>query len=227
MNTYTTKELTIRTWPDFERLFSQGNGWDFCWCMHFQRSRTLPKNKWRRTRAERGVRNRLEKKELVEKGRARGIMVYTNGEPVGWCQYGSREELPRIDNKRNYRSLSFEDGAKNLWRIPCFVVDKKHRRRGVATAALKAALEAIRKRGGGVVEAYPSIPWDELCRARVRRCGHAPAFGNESTHGTLSMFEKQGFKVVGPYGLNNVVVRRIVAGGKERGRDGRSDKHQS
>ena len=225
MNTYTTKELTIRTWPDFERLFSQGNGWDFCWCMHFQRPRTLPKNKWRRTRTERGVRNRREKKELVEKGRARGILVYANGEPVGWCQYGPQQELPRIDHKRNYRSSLFEDGAKKLWRIPCFVVDKQHRRRGVATAALKAALEAIRNRGGGVVEAYPIIPWEELCRARVRHCGHAPAFGNASTHGTLSMFQKQGFKVVGPCGLNNVVVRKMVAGGKGRGRDFRGDEN--
>src|SRR5215469_894674 len=41
---YTTKELSKKTWPDFERLFSQKNGWDFCWCMHFHRPRGLPKN---------------------------------------------------------------------------------------------------------------------------------------------------------------------------------------
>lgn len=78
-----------------------------------------------------------------------------------------------------------------------------------------------------MVQVYPIIPWEELCRARVRRCGHAPAFGNESTHGTLSMFQKQGFKVVGPFGLNNVVVCKTVAGGKGRGRDFRRDKNQS
>src|SRR5262245_16364098 len=100
---YTTKELTVRTWPDFVSLFSKGNGWDFCWCMHFQRPRTLPKGQRRRTRAERGVRNRRQKKELVEQGLAHGILVYAKGEPVGWCQYGPREELSRIDNKRNYR----------------------------------------------------------------------------------------------------------------------------
>jgi hypothetical protein len=67
--------------------------------------------------------------------------------------------------------------------------------------------------GEGVVEAYPIIPWEELFRARIRRCGHAPALGNESTHGTLSMFEKQGLKVLGPYGVSNVVVRKTVGGG--------------
>ena len=76
---YTTKELTVRTWPDFVSLFSKGNGWDFCLCMNFQRPRTLPKGHWRRTRAERGVRNRRQKKELVEKGLAHGILVYAKG----------------------------------------------------------------------------------------------------------------------------------------------------
>src|SRR5438874_6559675 len=161
---YTTKELSKRTWPDFARLFSQGNGWDFCWCMHFQRARSLTKGKRLRRRAERGVRNRREKKEMVESGRSHGILVYVEGEPVGWCQYGLKEELPRIDNSRNYRvlgrelarglgrGLAVKGKAQRLWRITCFVVDKKYRRRGIAAAALKAALKAIRKKGGGVVE---------------------------------------------------------------------------
>jgi hypothetical protein len=152
---YTTKELTIKTWPDFERLSWQGNGWDFCWCMHFQRPQTLPKNRWQHTRADQGLRNRWEKKEPVEQGHAHGILIYANGEPVGWCQYGPREELPRIDNERHYRALRLEDGEKKLWRITCFVTDKMQRRRGIAT--LRAALAAIRKRGGGVVELIQSF----------------------------------------------------------------------
>ena len=207
---YTTKELSKNTWPDFERLFSQKNGWDFCWCMHFHRPRSLPKSQSLHSRAERGVRNRREKRELVEKGCSHGILVYAKGEPIGWCQYGPKEELPRFDNSRNYRGLALERGKVNLWRITCFVVDKKYRKRGVASVALKAALEAIRNKGGGLVEAFPLIQWEELCRSRIRRCGHAPAFGNMSTHGTLSMFEKEGFKAVAPFGITNVVVRRTV-----------------
>lgn len=206
---YTTKELSRKTWPDFEKLFSQGNGWDFCWCMHFPRPCALPRNQWRTTRAERGVRNRRQKKELVDRGRAHGILVYANGEPMGWCQYGPREELPRIDNSRNYQGLARTSRAE-LWRITCFVVEKRYRKRGAATAALKAALEAIKSKGGGLVEAYPIIPWEELRRGRIARCGHAPTFGNASTHGTMSMFEKQGFKIVCPFGNSNVVMRRTV-----------------
>ena len=166
--------------------------------MHFHRPRSLPKNKRLRTRAERGVRNRREKRELVEKGCSHGILVYADGEPVGWCQYGPKEELPRIDNSLKYRDLAPEDGVERLWRITCFVVDNKYRRRGVASAALRAALEAIRNRGGGIVEAYPIAHW------------RAGTFGNESTHGTASMFEKQGFKAVAPFGGTNVLMRRTV-----------------
>ena len=199
---YTTRELSSKTWPDFEKLFSQGNGFDFCWCMHFQRPRSLPKQEWLPTRRERGKRNRREKKALVEKNRAHGILVYAEGEPVGWCQYGPRDELPRIDNSRKYRALASEIKRDQLWRITCFAVVRKYRRRGVATAALKAALRAIKRRGGGLVEAYPIGRWQSR------------AFGNESVHGTQSMFEKAGFKVAAPLAntrfSTHVLMRRII-----------------
>ena len=121
---------------------------------------------------------------------------------MGWCQYGPKDELPRIDNSRKYRGLTPEGTPDRLWRITCFAVLKKYRRLGVATAALKAALEAIRKKGGGLVEAYPITRWEPR------------AFGNESTHGTVSMFEQEGFKAVAPFGStrysSHVLMRRTV-----------------
>ena len=200
--TYTTKELSKTTWPDFERLFSQGNGFDFCWCMHFQRARLQSAGARLRTRVERAARNRRDKRELVEREGAHGILVYADGEPVGWCQYGPCDELPRIDHSRKYQQVAPKVTRENLWRITCFAVLKKYRRRGVASAALKAALEAIRKKGGGLVEAYPIRLWETR------------AFGNESTHGTASMFEKEGFKPVAPFGptrfSTHVLMRRRV-----------------
>lgn len=195
--TYRTKELSPKTWPDFERLFQRPGGWSHCWCVHFQRACGLPKNQQLRSRAERAVRNRRQKLELVQQGRAHGILVYANGEAVGWCQFGRREELPRIDNRRPYRGLA-PDRDEKLWRITCFVVATTHRRRGIASAALKAALDAIKSDGGGLVEAYPLNRW--LSRA----------FGNESTPGVLSMFEKEGFKVVAPFGTTRFSTRVLV-----------------
>lgn len=200
---YLAKELSTKTWPDFEKLFLKqaqvGDGW-WCWCTHHHTSSySLPENAQPRTRVERAVKNRQKKRELVEKGLAHGILVYANGEPVGWCQYGPREELPRTDHTVKYRKLALENGNSKLWRITCFVVDEKYRRRGVARAALNAALEAIRNKGGGLVEAYPVSKTDQG--------------SNYLCTGTATMFERAGFKTVVPYGegrTTTVVMRRTI-----------------
>jgi GNAT superfamily N-acetyltransferase len=200
---FSTKELSIQTWPDFEKLFLKqgvvGDGW-WCWCTHHHvSSYSLPENQQPRTMAERAVRNRQKKRELVEKGCAHGILVYSDGEPVGWCQYGSGDELPRLDNAVNYRRLALEDGGERLWRITSFVVDKEYRRRGVAGAGLRAALEAIWKKGGGLVEAYPASETDQG--------------SNYIYCGIVSMFEKAGFKTTAQLATGRtatVVMRRTI-----------------
>jgi len=50
------------------------------------------------SRAKLIERNRRDKKTLVKQGQSHGILVYAHGEPVGWCQFGPSQELPRIDN---------------------------------------------------------------------------------------------------------------------------------
>ena len=193
---YSTKELTKNTLPDFERLFKKhpAPGAFMCWCMYHQRARPLSASKQPLSRVKRAARNRQQKRELVENGCSHGILVYSKEEPVGWCQYGSKEELPRIDNDRSYRKLDPEGDIRRLWRITCFVVDKKYRKRGVAGAALIAALEAIGNKGGGLVEAYPIIRWGAY----------------REYLGTVSMFKKEGFKIVAPFGKSNVVMRRNI-----------------
>jgi len=145
------------------------------------------------------VRNHRQKAELVEKGCAHGILVYAKGEPIGWCQYGPREELPRADNTQKYRRLALEKGADKLWRITCFIVDRNYRERGVASEALKAALETIRKKGGGLVEAYPVSETDQ--GSNYMYCG------------TVGMFEKAGFKTIASLATGRtptVVMRRTI-----------------
>ncbi|OLD11550.1 MAG: hypothetical protein AUI50_06330 [Crenarchaeota archaeon 13_1_40CM_2_52_14] len=199
---YSSKELSAKTWPDLARLFEKpeiGDAW-WCWCtFHHVSSFSTPEHKPARTRAERAGKNRRNKESLVKNDRAHGVIVYANGEPVGWCQYGRREDLPRLDHSRNYQSLSPKDKNEKLWRITCFVVDKNYRRSGVASTALKAALESIRIKGGGLVEAIP-----------VSKTDQGPGY---MYTGTVSMFEKAGFKIVGPFGTgrtSTVVMRRVI-----------------
>jgi GNAT superfamily N-acetyltransferase len=190
---YTSRELSTRTWGDFERLFLKKSEQGGCWCMIFHRTGSQSKRE-HLTKEQRTARNRRDKKELVAKGCSHGILVYSDGEPVGWCQYGGKDELPRIDAGRIYKKLSLDSGCNRLWRITCFWVDRRHRNHGVATAGLKAALDSIRKKGGGLVEAYPA----------TRKGFPADWFG------TLSMFKKEGFALVAPFGKDNVLVRRRI-----------------
>jgi GNAT superfamily N-acetyltransferase len=186
--------LSAGTWGDFEKLFlrkSKGGG---CWCMIFHQLGRLPKAEKGGMTRGRAAKSRREKRALVKKGTSHGILVYANAGPVGWCQYGPREELPRIDAGTIYRRLAIDHNGQRLWRITCFWVDRTHRTQGVARTALAAALESIGKKGGGLVEAYP---------AKVK------GFPADWT-GTLSMFRKEGFDVVAPYGKSNVLVRRTV-----------------
>jgi hypothetical protein len=144
---YLTRGLSKKTWPDFERLFGThpAPGAYPCWCMHNHLSGRETKGNGE-SRASRVEKNRQRKKALVEGGCSHGILVYAQGEPVGWCQYGLRNELPRIDSNPKYRKLTPANHGKRLWRIACFVVHRKYRRCGVASTALKAALAAIQRR---------------------------------------------------------------------------------
>jgi hypothetical protein len=78
---FTTKELSRRTWDDFEKLFAEGTGWGRCACLH-QGQRASPKQA--RTWAEQRDANLHTKRRLVEQGRAHGILVYHAGAPIGW-----------------------------------------------------------------------------------------------------------------------------------------------
>src|SRR2546427_4223892 len=148
---YTTRELSIRTLSDFETLAAKQGG---CWCIFYQRANPLRRGT---TSQEWKKRNRADKQALVRKGRSHAILVYEGKTPIGWCQYGIREELPRIDARRTYRKVAPPVSASKLWRITCFFVAPKHRGHGVAKLALNAALRSIRDQGGGVVEAYPVV----------------------------------------------------------------------
>jgi GNAT superfamily N-acetyltransferase len=213
--TYQTRELSKQTWPDFEKLFSRGNGWDFCWCMAFHNAPRASRTEFR-TRREVSVRNHQDKKDLLDQGAAHGVLVYADGEPVGWCQYGSSQELCGRSPAEPPSS------EQQVWRITCFVVDRKHRRKGVAGVALRAALEAIRNKGGGLVEAYPVACWTDGTTGSeqavyVGEVGPvAPAwggFGNVSTSGVVSMFEKEGFAPVAVCGPASARVRAYGADG--------------
>ena len=146
----TTRMLTQQTWGDFAALVEANNGvWGGCWCMGFH-----PEGVGKGRSVEG---NRDAKRRHVERGTVHQVLVYDGDRCVGWCQFGVPPELPNIKSRRVY-----EQGMQDPpdWRIGCIFTSSKDRGKGVASAAVAAALDEIRRAGGGVVEAYPEQTQD-------------------------------------------------------------------
>ncbi|MCW6169511.1 MAG: hypothetical protein LVQ96_08470 [Thermoplasmatales archaeon] len=188
---YSIGDLDSRSWPKFEELFNKYNGvQSSCWCVYYHRKLPIPRIK----RGEERVSNHDLKKKLIEEGKSRSVLVYYNESVVASCQYGTFEELPRIENSQRYSNLRITDDNAKKWRITCFFVDTHHRHIGVAKFALDGVLERIARNGGGLVEAYP-VKWKGAY---------------ELWFGSIHMFTERGFRVVSDFGKNNVLVRRNI-----------------
>jgi len=185
---FSVKPLDEHSWPDFAQLVEKHNGvWGGCWCMAFHEKKEGSTNSF--------LKNRSEKECRVREGRAHAALVLDGSIAVGWCQFGSTDELPRIKHKREYQK-----GLTQLpdWRITCFFVDREYRGKGVSSVALEGALNEIAKLGGGVVESFPEDVSDRSVS------------GSFLHNGTLSLFEHLGFKRTRRLGKNHWVVVKIV-----------------
>jgi len=181
------KPLNPSTWPDFAAVVERNGGvWGGCWCLEFH-----PEG------GKRGPQRREQKECRVREGTAHAALVFDGSTCVGWCQFGSPAELPRIKHQRAYRDGLERDPD---WRITCLFVDKAYRGKGVTAAAIAGALDEIARLGGGTVESYPEDPSD-------RRVSSSFLY-----NGSLSTFEKQGFERVRRIGKNHwVVMKRVEA----------------
>jgi hypothetical protein len=184
----TIRPLTPETWDAFADLAERHNGvWGGCWCTWFH---TFHAEKTFSAEA-----NRALKERLVREGRAHAALVFDGDIAVAWCQFGSPEELKNIKHRKDY-----EAGLDRLpdYRLTCFFVDTRYRRRGVSALALQGALDLIAEAGGGVVEAYPQDTGGKKITASFLYSV------------TRSMFEQAGFTYVRPKGKNHTVMRITV-----------------
>lgn len=183
---YQIKPLDPSTWEAFALLVERNNGvFGGCWCIGFHPEGASKD----RTPAL----NRQRKEERVRAGTAHAALVFLGPDCVGWCQFGSPDEVPRIKSRAAY-----ERGASTVpdWRIACCFVGKGHRRQGVATAALAGAVDLIAGLGGGRVEGYPE------------EAGSVPA--GFLFNGALSTYESLGFVRDRRIGKHRWVVTREV-----------------
>lgn len=135
-------------------------------------------------------------------GRAHAALVLDeDGLAQGWAQWGDPDELAGIKHKRAYDR---EPPVVPDWRITCVFVDKRHRGRGIARAAVEGAIEQIAERGGGVVEAI-----SEVTDGRT-------AHGRFLFSATVELFEDLGFERIRQVGKHAWIVSRQIPGRDSR-----------
>lgn len=172
-----TRPLAPELWPQFEALFESAGGvCGGCWC-----------TSWRLEKGDsyeqlKGGRAKARIRKSIASGKAHGILAFASGEPVGWCSFGRRADYPKLDRAP---SAARVENAKSVWSIPCFFLKSGFRGRGVAAALLAAARAEIARlaKRGEVVEGYPENPKGKASAALIYT-------------GTVSLFEKQGFRLV-------------------------------
>jgi GNAT superfamily N-acetyltransferase len=187
--TWETHPVSPDRFDDFADVVNRSRRSNHCWCLSH-----------RLTAAEidrlGGGSREQAMRRLCETDRPPGVVVYRDGEPVGWCNIGPRADISRLARSRLIRPVD----DLPVWSIVCVVVRAGHRRQGVTAPLLEGAVAYAASHGAPAVEAYPVDP--------PGRMDATMAFV-----GTRAMFDRAGFHVVGATnavagGLPRLVVRR-------------------
>jgi len=183
---YTVQPLGPATWDLFAELVERNNGvYGGCWCIAYHPPRPA------------GVTNREAKLERVRSDAAHAALVLDDdGRAQGWAQYGEPDELAGFKHRREYEK---DAPPRPDWRIACIFVDRQHRQRGVARAALGGALALVGEAGGGLVEAISEVTAGRQAQPRFLFSA------------TVELFEEHGFTRGRPVGKHAWVVSRTVA----------------
>ena len=132
----------------------------------------------------------------VRSGAQPGLIAYRNGKPVAWCAVAPREQYAAIAASPTLKRLGSKAGT---WSITCYFVAKEHRRTGLMSALLVAAVRHARRHGARVVEGFP------VEASALRGC--------DGYTGLVSTYRKAGFRHVAASGAKRV-MRRAVSPGK-------------
>jgi GNAT superfamily N-acetyltransferase len=189
---WTTFPVTPDRFEDFADVINAHRRENHCWCVS-------PRLGVRDVEEIGGGSREAAMRALCARERPPGVVTYLDEVPVGWCNVGPRDEIPRLVHSRVIRPVD----DVPVWCIVCLVVRGGQRRKGVTGHLIEGAVDFAASHGAEAIEAYPVDP--------AGRMDVTSAFV-----GTRSMFERAGFQMVGTTGatsgkLPRIVMRRVLA----------------
>ena len=134
--------LSMSYWSAFADLLDQGGPAGRCWCVA-----PMGIDYRRRPVAS----NRAVFRKVVKQGPPPGLLALRDQLAVGWCRVTPRDTVPGLEAA--FRTRRVDDVP--VWSISCFYIRKGHRRAGIMTALITAAIEYARAAGAPALEAYP------------------------------------------------------------------------
>jgi ribosomal protein S18 acetylase RimI-like enzyme len=194
---FAIRPLTDDTWEALAALFREGGDPRWCWCQFWRlRSKDMSSMKVP------ALRERFHDQARSEL--APGLVAFEGDRAVGWVSVAPRDDYQRVV----YSKVIPKIDDRPVWSIVCFAVSSTARRRGIANALLRGAVEFARSNGAEADEAYP-----------LALEPGATVHPDSAFTGTLAMFERLGFGVVADRASDpssrsqRVVVRRELAPG--------------
>jgi ribosomal protein S18 acetylase RimI-like enzyme len=183
---------------DFLRFFDHERGvafadnpqWAKCYCHYYQ----VPKSiRWASLSAPQ---NRTAMQARTEVGEMEGFLAYDGGEVVGWVNAQPRHKLPHCFVRLGISPTPLACAPFEAAAIVCFVIAPTQRRRGIARALLRGAIESLAARGFKLVDAFPFKSGDSELAA-------------DHYHGPLPIFLDAGFSVLSEH-KDLTVVRKLL-----------------
>jgi GNAT superfamily N-acetyltransferase len=177
-----TRAVTAAHASGLVALFQRTQSPCFCRFWHFRGD----KNQWLDRCFNHPEESQSEMLAALRSGNdeMRGVVALSgDGSVVGWMKLALAASVPKLYEQRLYRGLPcFEGDRAGIFTVGCFLVDEAFRRKGLATALLRAGVDLARSSQGRAIEAFPrrlDVPRDD-----------------ELWTGPTEPFERLGFRVV-------------------------------
>jgi len=174
---YRLESLTRDRFEDLETVLGSG-GIGGCWCMYWVSPTT---KEWREgAKGGASAPNKSEFLAIAQEGPPPGLLAYDGDAPIAWCRVMARTRLLGLTRSRFFKTDLDIDG---VWSLPCFVVQRSHRGRGLTRVLTLGAIELAKKQGATILEAYPWDPTETMDPSTIYT-------------GVASTFAALGFEVV-------------------------------